>query len=110
MTVPVMTKRNAGTPRTVDPKRFVLRLYIAGQTPKSLRAIDNLRRICESELVGRYSIEIIDLVQDPQRARDDEIIALPTLVRRLPRPLRKIIGDLSDTSKVRVGLQIAPVS
>jgi circadian clock protein KaiB len=89
---------------------LVLRLYVAGQTPKSLRAIDNLQRICKEELVGRYHVEIIDLVQHPQRARDDEIIAVPTLVRQLPRPLRKIIGDLSDTSKVLVGLQVAPAS
>jgi circadian clock protein KaiB len=86
---------------------LVLRLYVAGQTPKSLRAIDNLQRICQNEPVGRYNIEIIDLVQDPRRARDDEIIAVPTLVRQLPRPLRRIIGDLSDTGKVLAGLQIA---
>ena len=92
----------------MKPEGLVLRLYVAGQTPKSLRAIDNLQRICETELVGQYDIEIIDLVQDPRRARDDEIIAVPTLVRQVPRPLRRIIGDLSDTSKVLVGLQIAP--
>jgi circadian clock protein KaiB len=108
MTVTVDPARVKGRGRTSDPAQLVLRLYVAGQTPKSLRAIDNLQRICEDELVGRYQIEIIDLVQHPQRARDDEIIAVPTLVRQLPRPLRKIIGDLSDTSKVLVGLQIAP--
>jgi len=104
---PAGTKRRG---RSSGPEPLVLRLYVAGQTPKSLRAIDNLQRICEDELVGRYHIEIIDLVQHPQRARDDEIIAVPTLVRQLPRPLRKIIGDLSDTSKVLVGLQLAPSS
>jgi circadian clock protein KaiB len=110
MTVTVETGRANSGRRGSDPERLVLRLYVAGQTPKSLRAIDNLQRICEDELVGRYHIEIIDLVQHPQRARDDEIIALPTLVRQVPRPLRKIIGDLSDTSKVLVGLQIVPAS
>jgi len=110
MTVPVASERAKGGRRKSDSTRLVLRLYVAGQTPKSLRAIDNLQRICKEELVGRYHVEIIDLVQHPQRARDDEIIAVPTLVRQLPRPLRKIIGDLSDTSKVLVGLQVAPAS
>jgi circadian clock protein KaiB len=110
MTVTVGPVRVEGRGRTVDTEPLVLRLYVAGQTPKSLRAIDNLQRICDAEFAGRYHIEIIDLVQHPQRARDDEIIAVPTLVRQLPRPLRKIIGDLSDTSKVLVGLQIAPAS
>lgn len=110
MTVTVGPARAKVEIEAPDPRRLVLRLYIAGQTPKSLRAIDNLQRICENELVGRYQIEIIDLVQHPQRARDDEIIAVPTLVRQLPLPLRKIIGDLSDTSKVLIGLQIAPAA
>ena len=110
MTVLVASGRTKGGSRTSDPTLLVLRLYVAGQTPKSLRAIDNLERICKEELVGRCHVEIIDLVQHPQRARDDEIIAVPTLVRQLPRPLRKIIGDLSDTSKVLVGLQVAPAS
>ncbi|MGD0195515.1 MAG: circadian clock KaiB family protein [Candidatus Dormibacteria bacterium] len=108
MTVTVEPARIKRNGRSSEPEKLVLRLYVAGQTPRSLRAIDNLQRICEDELVGRYHIEIIDLVQHPQRAREDEIIAVPTLVRQLPRPLRKIIGDLSDTSKVLVGLQIAP--
>jgi circadian clock protein KaiB len=109
MTVVVPERAKAGSGQS-SHDRLMLRLYVAGQTPRSLRAIDNIQRICENEIVGRYHIEIIDLVQDPKRARDDEIIAVPTLVRQLPRPLRKIIGDLSDTSKVLVGLQIAPVS
>jgi circadian clock protein KaiB len=109
MTVSVVAAKAKSGSRRPEPKGLVLRLYVAGQTPKSLRAIDNLQRICENEFVGRYDIEIIDLVQHPRRARDDEIIAVPTLVRQLPHPLRKIIGDLSDTSKVLVGLQIAPV-
>jgi circadian clock protein KaiB len=110
VTVTVGPARTKDGRRRTNPERLVLRLYVAGQTPRSLRAIDNLRRICENEPVVRYDIEIIDLAQDPQRARDDEIIAVPTLVRQLPRPMRKIIGDLSDTSKVPVGLQIAPSS
>ncbi len=83
-----------------------LRLYIAGQTPKSLRAIDHLQRFCDAYLPGMYRIEVIDLLERPQLARGDEIVAVPTLVRKLPEPVRKIIGDLSDTSKVLVGLQL----
>ena len=83
-----------------------LRLYVAGQTPRALTAFDNLKRICEEHLAGRYSIEVIDLLERPQLARGDQIIAVPTLVRRLPEPMRKIIGDLSDTERVLVGLQL----
>ena len=86
--------------------RWDLRLYVAGQTPKSLVALNNLRRLCEEHLAGRYAIEIIDLVKNPQLARDDQIVAIPTLVRKLPVPLRKIIGDLSNSEKVLVGLQL----
>jgi circadian clock protein KaiB len=82
------------------------RLYVAGATPKSLAAIANLRRICETHLPGRFSIEIIDLVQTPELASADQILALPTLVRRLPEPLRRIVGDLSKTERVLVGLDI----
>jgi circadian clock protein KaiB len=89
-----------------DQERFELRLYVAGQSPKSVTAIENLRRVCEQYLPGRYHIELIDLVEHPKLARGDEIIAVPTLVRRLPEPMRKIIGDLSDTEKVLVGLQV----
>ena len=85
---------------------FELRLYIAGQSPKCVRAIDNLRHVCEEHLAGRYRIEVIDLLEHPQLARGDEIIAVPTLVRKLPEPIRRIIGDLSDTEKVLVGLQL----
>lgn len=85
-----------------------LRLYVAGQTPRCVRAVDNLRRICEEHLAGRYHIEVIDLLEHPQLARGDEIIAVPTLVRRLPEPMQKIIGDLSETEKVLVGLQLRP--
>ena len=85
---------------------FDLRLYVAGQTPKSLTAIANLKQICETHLAGRYTIEVIDLLVKPQLAEGDQIVALPTLVRRLPAPLKRIIGTLSDTEKVLVGLDI----
>jgi circadian clock protein KaiB len=87
---------------------YSLRLYIAGQTPKSLAAIRNLNAICESHLAGRYTIEVIDLRVHPQLAAGDQILALPTLVRRLPSPLIKIIGDLSNTERILVGLDIRP--
>jgi circadian clock protein KaiB len=83
-----------------------LRLYVAGQTPKSLTAFANLKRICEAHMAGKYEIEIVDLVKDPALARGDQILAIPTLVRRLPMPIRKIIGDLSDTERVLVGLDL----
>ena len=83
-----------------------LRLYVAGQTPKSLLAFTNLKRLCEERLQGRYSIEVIDLLKTPQLAEDDQILALPTLVRKLPVPIRKIIGDLSNTERVLVGLDL----
>jgi circadian clock protein KaiB len=86
------------------------RLYVAGQSPKSLLAIANLERLCKEHLVGRYEIETVDLVEHPALARDDDIIAIPTLVRRLPAPLRKVIGDLSNTSRVAVGLRLQVVS
>ena len=88
------------------PKAYVLRLYIAGQTPKSVLAIINLREICETHLQGRYEIEIIDLLENPQLAQGDQILALPTLVRRLPEPIKKIIGDLSNRERVLVGLDL----
>jgi circadian clock protein KaiB len=87
-------------------KTWELRLYVAGQTPKSLAAFANLKEICEQHLAGRYHIEIVDLLKEPQRARDDQILAIPTLVRKLPPPLRKIIGDLSNTERVLVGLDL----
>jgi circadian clock protein KaiB len=85
-----------------------LRLYVAGQSPKSLTAFANLKRICEEHLAGRYHIEVIDLLVNPKLARDDQIVAIPTLVRKLPDPIRKIIGDLSDTERALVGLQLRP--
>ncbi|MGH6876692.1 MAG: circadian clock KaiB family protein [Rhizomicrobium sp.] len=84
----------------------MLRLYVAGQTPKSMAAVSNLRKVCHDHLEGRYSIEIIDLIKDPQLAEGDQILAVPTLVRRLPEPLKRIIGDLSNTERVLVGLDI----
>ncbi|WP_443747226.1 circadian clock KaiB family protein [Asticcacaulis solisilvae] len=89
-------------------EHFQLRLYVAGQTPKSVRAYENLKKICEEHLAGRYTIEIIDLMKNPQLAKGDEIVAIPTLVRQLPHPIRKIIGDLSNTERALVGLQIKP--
>lgn len=93
---------------TEDAAGWVLRLYIAGQTPKSLAAISNLHRICQDHLAGQFHIEVIDLLENPQLAEGDKIIAIPTLVRKLPEPIRKIIGDLSDTEKTLVGLQLKP--
>jgi len=87
---------------------FDLRLYVAGQTPKAVRAFANLRTICEEHLAGRYRIEVIDLLEDPQLGRGDQILALPTLVRKLPTPIKKIIGDLSNTERVLVGLDLRP--
>jgi len=86
-----------------------LRLYVAGQTPKSITAFRNLKMICEEHLAGKFSIEVIDLLKKPQLAKGDQIIAIPTLVRKLPEPLKKIIGDLADTERVLVGLDIRPV-
>jgi circadian clock protein KaiB len=87
---------------------YALKLYVAGQTPKAVRAFTNQRKICEEHLKGRYSIEVIDLVDNPQLGRGDQILALPTLVRRLPAPIKKIIGDLSNTERVLVGLDLRP--
>jgi len=86
----------------------ILRLYIAGQTPKSIKAFANLKKLCEEHLPGRYRIEVIDLIQNPQLAAGDQILAVPTLVRRLPEPVRRIIGDLSNTDRVLVGLDVRP--
>ncbi len=91
-----------------EPKRWELRLYVAGQTPNSINAFANLKKICEEHLAGEYSIEVIDLLENPKLARGDQILAVPTLVRRLPPPVKKIIGDLSNTEKVLVGLDMIP--
>lgn len=90
-------------------EHFLLRLYVAGMTPKSLRAFSNLKRICEEHLEGRYEIEVIDLMENPQLAAGQEIIAVPTLIRSVPEPIMRIIGDLSDAERVVVGLQLTPL-
>jgi circadian clock protein KaiB len=87
---------------------WALRLYIAGQTPKSIAAFANLKKICEAHLPGRYQIEVVDLLKQPQLAAGDQIVAIPTLVRKLPEPLRRIVGDLSNTERTLVGLQLRP--
>jgi circadian clock protein KaiB len=104
-------KRRSHTPRqhSSDGDFFELRLYIAGQTSRSLAALANLKRICEEHLQGRYRLEVIDLLEHPQLARGDQILALPTLVRKLPEPIRKLVGDLSDTERVLVGLDLRPM-
>lgn len=89
--------------------RYDLRLYVAGQTPRSLQALANLKRICEEHLAGNYRVEIIDLLKKPQLAAGDQILAIPTLVRHIPKPARKIIGDLSNTERVLVGLDVRPI-
>jgi circadian clock protein KaiB len=101
-------KRPAAGSQRQPAKLWQLRLYVAGQTPKSLLAFSNLKKICELHLDGRYSIDVIDLVKQPQLSKGDQILAIPTLVRKLPQPVRKIIGDLSDTERVLVGLDLRP--
>jgi circadian clock protein KaiB len=93
---------------TQQTEKWNLRLYTAGQSPKSLAALANLKRMCDEHLGGRYQIEVIDLLKNPRLAKDDEIVAIPTLVRKLPEPLRRIVGDLSDTERALVGLQLKP--
>jgi circadian clock protein KaiB len=91
-------------------EQWTLRLYVAGQTPRSTAAFDNLKRICEERLRGHYTIEVIDLLKSPRLAKDDQILAIPTVVRRLPPPVRRIIGDLSNTESVLVGLDLRQIS
>jgi len=105
------TDKNAGkkTGKTGPNKEiWLLRLYVAGQTPKSLLAFANLEKICKEYLADKYKIEVIDLLKNPQLARGDQILAMPTLVRKLPEPVRKIVGDLSNTVNVLVGLDLRP--
>lgn len=92
-----------------DKECWLLKLYIAGQTPRSIAAFANLKQVCEEHLEGKYHIEIIDLLVNPQLAKGDQILALPTLVRKLPEPIKKIIGDLSDTERLLVGLDVKPL-
>ena len=108
-----LTQNNSG-PEPAEPddlsedETYILRLYVAGQTSKSLAAFANLKKICEEHLSGRYRIEIVDLLENPQLAKGDQILAVPTLVRRLPPPIKKIIGDLSNTERLLVGLDLIP--
>jgi circadian clock protein KaiB len=95
--------------RTGPTEFWTLRLYVAGKTARAVRAFENLEKLCEEHLAGKYSIEVIDLLKNPQLARGDQIIAVPTLVRKLPKPVRKIIGDLSNKERVLVGLDLRPV-
>jgi circadian clock protein KaiB len=108
MMKPRSVKPPAPASRRRPAKLWQLRLYVAGHTPKSLAAFANLKGICESHLKGRYRIEVIDLLEQPQLSKGDQILAVPTLVRKLPQPVRKIIGDLSDTERVLVGLDLLP--
>ena len=105
-TVSKQTSISEATKDKLEKDKWILRLYVAGQTPKSIAAFNNLKKICEEQLKGKYSIEVIDLLENPQLSRDDQILAVPTLVRKLPVPVRKIIGDLSNTEKVLIGLNI----
>src|SRR4051812_19272999 len=103
---PVLECSEAAAPASGE--HYNLRLYVAGQTPKSNAAVANLRRICEEHLAGRYTVEVIDLLVQPQLAAGDQILAVPTLVRRLPAPLKRVIGSLANTERVLVGLDIRP--
>jgi circadian clock protein KaiB len=107
-TRPLRKRRRANG--QVPEERWELRLYVAGQTPRCVQAFSHLRELCDEHLEGRYSIEVIDLLKNPTLAAGDQIIAIPTLVRKLPRPMKKIIGDLSNTERVLVGLNLKPVS
>ncbi|HVB29091.1 MAG TPA: circadian clock KaiB family protein [Terriglobia bacterium] len=110
--MPTTKTKTRARPRKQDPRKPVvwnLRLYVAGQTPKSIRAFANLKVLCEELLKGRYQIEVIDLRENPQLARGDQIVAIPTLVKRLPLPLRTIIGDLSNSMRVLVGRDVRKV-
>ncbi len=94
--------------RAANANSYMLRLYVAGQTPKCVTAFANLKKICDEHLAGQYQIEVVDLLENPKLARGDQILAIPTLVRKLPEPVRKIIGDLSNTERVLVGLDLQP--
>ncbi len=105
-TRPASSKTKTARRSGHKPDLWNLRLYVAGTTPKSVAAVSNLRRFCEEHLAGRYTIEVIDLLENPKLARGDQIVAIPTLVRKLPAPMRKIIGDLSDRERVIVGMDL----
>lgn len=101
-----MSATKTAAPRRTSPEPYILRLYVAGQTPRCVTAFANLKKICEEHLAGQYRIEVIDLLENPKLAQGDQILAIPTLVRKLPEPMRKIIGDLSNTERVLVGLDL----
>ncbi len=103
-----MVESNGNGSEKPDINHWNLRLYVAGQTPKSLAAFTNLKRICEEHLAGRYQINVIDLLENPQLAEGDQIMAIPTVVRHLPPPVKKLIGDLADTERVLIGLDLRP--
>lgn len=106
-----VSKKSVQKKRIVPKKKlWELRLYVAGQTEKSVLALINLKKICENHLEGKYSIEVIDLMRQPQLAKGDQIVATPTLVKKLPTPVKRIIGDLSDTERVLVGLNLKPIA
>ncbi len=105
---PSLANAEPEQPMAKGGEMFELRLYVAGQTSRSIAALTNLHRICDEHLAGQYRIEIIDLMSNPQRAQHDQIFAIPTLVRRLPEPIKKIIGDLSNSERVLVGLELRP--
>ena len=102
----VKARKQPPPDRTESMAFWNLRLYVAGQTPKSLMAFANLKRLCDEHLAGRHQIEVIDLTREPQRAKTDQIVALPTLVRKLPEPIKRIIGDLSNSERVKIGLDL----
>lgn len=107
------TTKAKSAPRKAVPAKakadtYILRLYVAGQTPKSVTAFANLNKICEEHLAGRYKIQVVDLLENPQLARGDQILAIPTLVRKLPLPVRRILGDLSSVERVLIGLDLVP--
>jgi circadian clock protein KaiB len=104
--MPKKTKPATATKPTPSPETWMLRLYVAGMTPRAVAALDNLKRMCEEHLAGRYEIEVIDLLVNPKLAVGDQIIAVPTLVRKLPPPMKKIIGDLANEERVLVGLDL----
>lgn len=96
-------------PKSPALAKWKLRLYVAGQTPKSLAAFSNLKKLCDEHLAGRYQIEVIDLVKEPQLAQGDQIVAIPTLVRKLPVPIKRVIGDLSNLERIMVGMDLQPI-
>jgi circadian clock protein KaiB len=110
MSKPATTRRSEPAAKPPVDEMWELRLYVAGQTPKSVAAFSNLKNLCETYLPGKYRIEVIDLIKHPQLAAGDQIVAIPTLVRKLPEPLRRIVGDLRNTERTLVGLNLRPAA